>query len=1085
MMAAVVHAAALPADIRDALQQLKTYDADQSRKPLIAVEQFAQGASGDVEQRKALAVEFGKLLTDPATTAAARTFICQKLALVGTDAEVPLLAKWLGDPERAENARYALQGMQSAAADAAMRAALPRLSGKLLAGVVLCLGQRRDAAATNALAKLLDSSDRDVAAAATWALGRIGTAEAAAALGKAKTPGVVDALLSCAERLPDKAAAQNICRDLLAKPQPPLVRVAVVTHLARLGDDALTLLLPLMKDPDPFVCATAMRLAAQLKGAAVTPALTSELAKLDWSRQPVLLDALAQRGDKGAAEAAALLMNCGDEAVKLAAIQAVGALGNATHVAALATLASEPGPAQKAAESALARLSGSGVDEVVLKAAATGTPPMRAAMMNIVVARGMSSALPAIMAAARDPEPTVAIAAVRAAAKLGGGDVYPKLVEMLLATNNAGTRAALEGAVVVAAKHIGDPKARLEILQAGAKPDASLENKVSVLRVLAGIGGPEALAAVRGQLDAGNAMVRDAAVRALVGWQDASASNDLIQVAEKAADAKHRALALRALLRLASAEKSTSWVRKIKPLAKTADEKRQLLGALSSADDAAALEVAVGMVEDKEVSAEAGAAALKIGQQLMGAQPDTVEEAMAKVAAAPDKALAAKAKALQAQAHNARVACDRHGIERAQALSKDLPAGCRVVVYLDCGPDVGAGSAAGPRLKVAKGGPWKYTDEPAGTVAFSGSEVVIEASQLKPKTAYVLGFTWWDYDGNGRAQSVWVNGKKLVDATTLPAMRGKNQGPATVLVAIPAELAANGKLSIAFRREAASNAVVSEIWLLANTSGVAVAVTPAVTATVATDWSAPASKPKEPELTLQRTPVVRANAGAEKKVLIVTGREMHNWRQTTPVLTAALAKDKRLEISVVEDAAFLGAPELKNYDVIVLHYQNWQVPDPGAEVLANLVRCVEGGRGFVMVHFACGAFIDWPTKAVRKELLPIAGRVWNPKFRGHDPRGPFRVNVTDHKHPITAGLADFDTDDELYTCLDGDVPIQVLATAKSKVDKKDYPMAFVLSPGKGRTFHFVLGHDVKALNPAALELFRRGTAWAAGKSPTP
>ena len=87
----------------------------------------------------------------------------------------------------------------------------------------------------------------------------------------------------------------------------------------------------------------------------------------------------------------------------------------------------------------------------------------------------------------------------------------------------------------------------------------------------------------------------------------------------------------------------------------------------------------------------------------------------------------------------------------------------------------------------------------------------------------------------------------------------------------------------------------------------------------------------------------------------------------------------------------------------------------------------------------------------------------------------------DAEHPITRGLKAFETADELYTCLDGDTPIHVLAKATSKVDKKDYPMAFVLTYGKGRVFHCVLGHDVRALEPEAVrELFRRGTAWAAG-----
>jgi type 1 glutamine amidotransferase len=64
--------------------------------------------------------------------------------------------------------------------------------------------------------------------------------------------------------------------------------------------------------------------------------------------------------------------------------------------------------------------------------------------------------------------------------------------------------------------------------------------------------------------------------------------------------------------------------------------------------------------------------------------------------------------------------------------------------------------------------------------------------------------------------------------------------------------------------------------------------------------------------------------------------------------------------------------------------------------------------------------------------------------------------------------------------------VDVLATARSKVDGKVYPMAFVLNYGKGRVFHNALGHDVKAItNTGAAELFRRGCAWAAGLAVVP
>ncbi len=217
-----------------------------------------------------------------------------------------------------------------------------------------------------------------------------------------------------------------------------------------------------------------------------------------------------------------------------------------------------------------------------------------------------------------------------------------------------------------------------------------------------------------------------------------------------------------------------------------------------------------------------------------------------------------------------------------------------------------------------------------------------------------------------------------------------------------------------------------------------------------------------------------------KRVLIVTGIDFpgHKWRQTTPVLAAALNADARLAVDVVETPAFLLSPKLGDYDAIVLHFMNWKTPDPGPKARENLRAFVAGGKGLVLVHFACGAFQGWD------EFASLAGRAWNPKMRGHDRYGKFRVNITDAEHPVTKGMKGFETTDELYTCLDGKAEIRVLAKATSKVDKKDYPMAFVRSYGKGRVFHSPLGHNVKAFEAAGvLELFRRGTAWVTGLEP--
>jgi len=225
-------------------------------------------------------------------------------------------------------------------------------------------------------------------------------------------------------------------------------------------------------------------------------------------------------------------------------------------------------------------------------------------------------------------------------------------------------------------------------------------------------------------------------------------------------------------------------------------------------------------------------------------------------------------------------------------------------------------------------------------------------------------------------------------------------------------------------------------------------------------------------------------AKEKARILLVTGVDYpgHLWRETAPALAGALGKDPRLEVITVEDPSFLDSAAVNRYDLILLHFQNWQQPGPGEPARENLRRFVEGGKAVALAHFACGAWYgEWP------DFVKIAGRVWagpGPEVRQHDPFGAFRVELTKPDHPILRGLSDFETQDELYTCLAGEHPIEVLARSKSKVDGEYYPIAFVSHCGKGRTFHCTLGHDARALSvPGVQELFRRGCAWAAGLPP--
>jgi type 1 glutamine amidotransferase len=217
---------------------------------------------------------------------------------------------------------------------------------------------------------------------------------------------------------------------------------------------------------------------------------------------------------------------------------------------------------------------------------------------------------------------------------------------------------------------------------------------------------------------------------------------------------------------------------------------------------------------------------------------------------------------------------------------------------------------------------------------------------------------------------------------------------------------------------------------------------------------------------------------AKARILIVTGVDTaHDWKKTAPVVRASLERDPRIEARVVEDPEFLASPRLADYDAVLLEFMNPQPLKHQAQAEANLSAFVRGGKGLVVLHFACGALSDWP------EFASLAGKVWDRKTT-HDPRGPFTVKIVNREHPITRGMKDFQADDELYFCLVGERPVELLAVARSKVTGTDQPMAFAFEYGKGRVFHTPLGHDGKAIQmPGVEKLLQRGCLWAAGREP--
>jgi len=227
-------------------------------------------------------------------------------------------------------------------------------------------------------------------------------------------------------------------------------------------------------------------------------------------------------------------------------------------------------------------------------------------------------------------------------------------------------------------------------------------------------------------------------------------------------------------------------------------------------------------------------------------------------------------------------------------------------------------------------------------------------------------------------------------------------------------------------------------------------------------------------VTLDAAPAARA------KVLIITGDDVspaHDWL-TCAAATREILKDSgRFDVDVVGGAEVLAKEaNLKDVDAIYLMVYNARTPTLSDAAKQNLSAFVKSGKGLVVTHLSSASFSEWA------EFKAMCGRVWVMGTSGHGPRGVFKATVVDKASPITAGVADFIQDDELYAKLQGDAPVHVLVQAESDWSKRTEPLAFTVDYGKGRVFHHAFGHDVKALStPEVKTLIVQGTAWASGK----
>jgi HEAT repeat protein len=616
----------------DPYEGLAKFKFGDSRLPLATIEELIRKSSP--AEYKAIETKLLTVLRAPKTTRDAKRYICCWLAVVGSPDCIPDVAPLLTDADLSHPARMALQPMVSPAAGAALREALPKVHGRLLAGLIGSIGVRRDLEAMSLLAGAAKDNDPVVANAALMALGAIGTEAAAQTLaGLQVAPALARAqaqarLIAAGHLKSDGANSQavGIYRDLMQAGQPQFIRVAALKGLigALPQAEAVKLVTEMAQGEDAAMRDATVAAYATSTDAALQNAVAAALPTMKSSGQLILLGVLADLPNVAARPAAlALAGQESDPAVRAAAVDCLSRHGEATDVPMLVRLAGTGGGVvAEAARRTLARLGRPGVDQALIGLIESADASDRATTLAVLASRRAASALPFLVRLVGGTDPGLAAEAAKALGVMGQGAQLPALTGAIVATDNARLRAACEEAARAICTRAPDKSAGAEVVLAALSQAQQPPAKAASLRLLDYTPGPAPLAAVVKAIGDNDSEIRQAAFRTLVSWPDATAIPHLVAFARRAPDSADAIVALRdGCLRLGGMEELSlaerlSAYRSVLEVARRPEEKRQAISGLVEIPSVATLELLKHCAQDAALKNEAIPAAIRVAREL-------------------------------------------------------------------------------------------------------------------------------------------------------------------------------------------------------------------------------------------------------------------------------------------------------------------------------------------------------------------------------------------------------------------------------------------------------------------------------------
>lgn len=624
---------------------LAAYDFGQDRQALAGINDAIRGAN----DRDRLTIEQNLLsvLSRPATTVAAKQFICSGLMVVGTEASVPALSALLVDKDLSHMARTAIEHIAGKAADTALLSALEKSDGDIKAGLIATIGSRRSANAVDTLATQLAATNETVAGAALSALASMGDPSAARHLVNAEKQmpktlrgAWADACLAAADRLlksGDAGTAFPIYSQVYSDQTLPVFsRAGALRGIAESGDERSgALILAALKSREPMIGLEAARSIRNSGSRGLVRQVFAAITGFDSAVQVALLGSLDAMPGVVKANDIMPLCDSADPAVATSAYEIIGNIGSATDVPVLVAKYTTDPVKHAGAITAITALGARDVDEAIIRELQKAGPAVQAELIKVLALRNSTPSMPALIPLVGSTDAAVSAEAIRAITQLGDSGVIKDLAGLILSSDKF--QRLTEVLVAIARRTDCLPKAAAILKETWGKADSP--RKVAILAVLPAVGNRDALALAQSALTSSDESVYDAAVRAVCGWKDSTPIDEALALASNARTATQRILALRGFIRMT--DTGTDAGLKFKrytaamKLAGRDEEKKLVITGLGSIPTLDSFKIVSASLDNAALSSEAQIAFLKIAPVVEDSNPADVADGLSKILAAP------------------------------------------------------------------------------------------------------------------------------------------------------------------------------------------------------------------------------------------------------------------------------------------------------------------------------------------------------------------------------------------------------------------------------------------------------------------